>query len=192
MEVIQVNQIMSKSQSESIENTFNRERGRLLNFIKSRVRDNDQAEDIMQDVFFQLINAYDTIESLEKQTSWLFTVARNKITDFYRKKKPISLNSVQTEEDPEVWLENIMPDIDSLPDNVYLKKIIWETLESALEELPQKQREVFVAHEFENKSFKQISAETGVTVNTLLTRKRYAILFLREQLMDLYEELKSY
>ena len=192
MEVIQVNQIMTKSQSESIENTFNKERGRLLNFIKSRVRDADQAEDIMQDVFFQLINAYDTIESLEKQTSWLFTVARNKITDFYRKKKPVSLNSVQTEEEPEVWLENIMPDLESLPDNVYLKNIIWETLEAALEALPQKQREVFVAHEFENKSFKEISAETGVSVNTLLTRKRYAILFLREQLNELYEELKSY
>jgi RNA polymerase sigma factor (sigma-70 family) len=191
MEVIQVNQNMSKSQSKSIENTFNQERGRLLNFIKSRVKDADQAEDIMQDVFFQLINAYDTIESLEKQTSWLFTVARNKITDFYRKKKTVSLNSIQSEDQSDLWLENIMPDIDNLPDHVYLKKIIWETLEEALEDLPYKQREVFIAHEFENKSFKQISAETGVSVNTLLTRKRYAILYLREQLMELYEELKS-
>ena len=183
---------MSKSQSKSIENTFNKERGRLFNFIKSRVKDNELAEDILQDVFYQLINAYDTIESLEKQTSWLFTVARNKITDFYRKKKPVSLNSIQSDDDPEVWLENIMPDFDNLPDHVYLKKIIWETLEGALEDLPPKQREVFVSHEFENKSFKQISEETGVSVNTLLTRKRYAILYLREQMLELYEELKSY
>jgi len=192
MEAIQVRQNMSKSQSKSIEKTFNEERGRLLNFIKSRVKDTEQAEDILQDVFFQLINAYHTIESLEKRTSWLFTVARNKITDFYRKKKHVLMDTVLANEESGYLLENIMPDFENLPDAVYFKKIIWEALEEALEELPVKQREVFIAHEFENKSFKQIASETGVTVNTLLTRKRYAVLYLREQLSDLYNEIKRY
>ena len=183
---------MSKSQSKSIENTFNKERGRLFNFIRSRVKDNELAEDLLQDVFYQLISAYDSIESLEKQTSWLFTVARNKITDFYRKKKPVLLNQVMDEEESEVYLENIMPDLENLPDAVYFKTLVWESVEEALDQLPEKQREVFIAHEFENKSFKEISEMTGVSVNTLLTRKRYAILFLRERLNDLYEEINRY
>jgi len=192
MEVIQLNQNMSKSQSKSIENTFNKERGKLFNFIKSRVKDNDLAEDLLQDVFYQLISAYDTIESIEKQTSWLFTVARNKITDFYRKKKPVRLSQTMDGDETEVYLENIMPDLENLPDAMYFRSIIWERLEEALEDLPEKQREVFIAHEFENKSFKELSSELGVSVNTLLTRKRYAILFLREQLNDLYEEINRY
>ena len=183
---------MARQQNDVIEKTVLRERVRLLNFIRKRVSDDEEAEDILQDVFFQFVEAYRAIESIERVTSWLFTVARNKITDRYRKKKPEPLrrNIAQRDRDEEqLMLEDILPDFAHDQDDEMMRSVIWNAIEEALEELPDAQRQVFVWHEFEDKSFKEISTLTGDSVNTLLSRKRYAILHLRERLQVLYNEL---
>jgi len=184
---------MAQTQVAHIEQVFKKERGGLLGFIRKRVSRLEDAEDILQDVFYQFISAYDSIESLDKTTSWLFSVARNKITDSYRKKKPEAwsdLGFMGKNEDSEVlMLEDILPDFKNTPEDVYARNMIWESIELALEEMPTEQRQVMLLHEFEDKSFKEISEITGVSVNTLLSRKRYAILFLRKRLQDLYDEL---
>jgi len=185
---------MTKAQLELIEDTVKKERRRLFNFIRQRVPDKEDAEDILQDVFYQFISGYKQIESLEKITSWLFRVARNKITDRYRKKKPESFSSYtsatnQKAEDGPIMLEEILPDLSNGPDEVYARTIIWEQIEEALDELPEEQKKVFVLHEFEEMSFKEISELTNQSVNTLLSRKRYAVLYLRKRLQDLYNEL---
>jgi RNA polymerase sigma factor (sigma-70 family) len=187
---------MTKAQLESIEDTVKKERRRLFNFIRQRVPDKEDAEDILQDVFFQFLSAYKQIESLEKTTSWLFRVARNKIIDKYRKKKPDSFSNYTSattgnSEDGPIMLEDILPDLSNGPDEVYARSVIWTEIENALEELPLEQKQVFVLNEFEDKSFKEISEMTGVTINTLLSRKRYAVLFLRKRLQDLYDELSE-
>lgn len=183
--------VMSQEQLNILTQTVEKERGRLYNFIRQRVSRNEDAEDILQDVFFQFVNTYNTVGSIEKVTSWLFTVARNKITDSYRKKKPELLGDqyVATDEDDLLMLEDILPDFSAMPDEMMAKEMVWEQLEGSLQELPEEQRLVFIQHEFEDKSFKEIAVNTGVPVNTLLSRKRYAILFLREKLRALYEEL---
>lgn len=183
---------MARQQNDAIEKTVLRERGRLLNFIRKRVANDEEAEDILQDVFFQFVEAYRAIESIERVTSWLFTVARNKITDRYRKKKPEPLRRNMTQRDPDeepLMLEDILPDITHDQDDEMMRSVIWSAIEEALEELPDAQRQVFVWHEFDDKSFKEISVLTGDPVNTLLSRKRYAILHLRERLQALYNEL---
>ncbi|MEZ4827140.1 MAG: sigma-70 family RNA polymerase sigma factor [Bacteroidia bacterium] len=177
-----------------IKETVNKERTRLFDFIRKRVPNLDDAEDILQDVFFQFVNSFDAIESLDKVTSWLFTVARNRITDSYRKKKPENFSHKLHErngetEDEDLSLAGILKDLSRQPDTIYDRGVILDALEEALEELPELQREVFVMHEFEDKSFKEIAEQTGVTLNTALSRKRYAVLFLRERLRSLYEEL---
>lgn len=180
---------ISENRTDKIEETIRKERGRLFNFIKKRVPAPEDAEDVLQDVFYQLLDAYRAAESIEKVTSWLFTVARNKITDLYRKKKaePFSKKMPNKEDVPS--LEDILPDLSTLPDQVMARQMIWEALEEALEELPPKQKEVFEMHEFEQKSFKEISTITGEGQNTLLSRKRYAVLHLRERLRAFYEEM---
>ncbi len=173
----------------AISQTFEQERRRLFAFIRDRVPDLEDAEDILQDTFYQLVNHYDNIESLDRVSSWLFTVARNKITDSYRKKRPVRMTQVRDEDDQPINLSDILPDLSGQPDEVYARGMILDALEEALEELPEDQREVFVAHEFEGVSFKQMAEETGLSINTMLSRKRYAVLHLRERLKDVYEEI---
>lgn len=176
--------------NEPIGETFGREKDRLLGFIRARVRDVEEAEDILQDVFYQFVSHYDAIESLDAVRSWLYTVARNRITDSYRKKKPDSFSRMAgAGEDKALSLIDILPDFTAMPDEVLAREMILEALDDALEELPEAQREVFVRHEFDQQSFKDMSEEFGVGVNTLLSRKRYAVLHLRDRLQELYEEL---
>lgn len=184
---------MTTSQEEHIQQVFKNQRGGLLGFIRKRVPRLEDAEDILQDVFFQFISAYDSIESLDKVSSWLFSVARNKITDKYRKKKPTAWSDLgfqgKNENSELLMLEDILPEFKNTPEDVYARNVIWEAIELALSEMSEEQRKVMLLHEFEDKSFKEISLLTGVSVNTLLSRKRYAILFLRKKLQELYNEL---
>jgi RNA polymerase sigma factor (sigma-70 family) len=183
---------MARQQNDAIEKTVIRERGRLLSFIRKRVADEEEAEDILQDVFFQFVEAYRAIVSIERVTSWLFSVARNKIIDRYRKKKPEPLRrniAHRDREEETLMLEDILPDLAHNQDDELMRSVILNAIDEALDELPEAQRQVFVWHQFEDKSFKEISALTGDTVNTLLSRKRYAILHLRERLQTLYNEL---
>jgi RNA polymerase sigma factor (sigma-70 family) len=165
------------------------ERKRLLDFIRRRVRSEADAEDILQDVFYQLAASDSIAEPIEQLTSWLFTVARNKIIDWYRKKKPESIPVEIPDNDARLGLSDLLLDPRENPDDVYARSILWDTFGDALDDLPDDQREVFVLHEFEGRSFKEIAELTGEPINTLLSRKRYAVLFLREQLRELYDEL---
>jgi RNA polymerase sigma factor (sigma-70 family) len=184
---------MTELQNQSIQETVKKESPRLLDFIRKRIPDTDDAEDILQDVFYQLIEAYRLMKPIEEVTAWLFTVTRNKITDRFRKKKPESLEkqlSYKREEEGEMLnLSDIIPAQADPADKKMLRTAVMEELEEALDDLPKEQREVFMLHEIDGKSFKEISDMTGASVNTLLSRKRYAVLFLRERLKDLYKEL---
>lgn len=176
------------------EQTFLREKDRLLSFIRNRVSTLEEAEDILQDVFFQFISGYDTIESLDRVTSWLFSVARNKIIDRYRKEsvRPKRTNltwSSGSDEDAPLTLQEILPDLGNTPEDAYLKEVLWEAIMEALDELPEDQRAIFIMNEMEDRSFREIAEETGVSINTLLSRKRYAILALRKKLQQLYDEI---
>jgi len=175
----------SKHNITDIINTYSK---RLLGFISRRVPRSVDAEDILQEVFYQLAGS---LTSVEQVRSWLFAVARNKITDQQRKKKPdlfADLAGNDDEDNDSVTLGLVLPE-DTGPESAYLRSIFWEQLYKALEELPSDQREVFLLHEMEDFSFKEIAAKTGVPVNTLLSKKRYAVLYLRERLRPLYEEL---
>jgi RNA polymerase sigma factor (sigma-70 family) len=166
------------------------ERSRLRNFIRRRVPNPGDAEDILQDVFYKLVEANRLLMPIEHVTGWLFRVARNRITDLFRKKKPESFSDTAvTDEDDELlqW-EDLLPSPDAGPEALYARSVLLDELELAVDELPEEQREVFVAHELEGRSFKEIAAETGVSVNTLLSRKRYAVLHLRERLQTIYDE----
>ena len=172
------------------EQTFRTERKRLFDFIRRRVRTEEDAEDILSDVFYQLISSYSVTEPIEKMTSWLFTVARNKIIDWYRKKRPESLPRDLTDPSMPLNLEDILYDPTQNPDQVYARSLVWTELAETLDELPEEQKQVFVMHELEGKSFKEIAEITGEPQNTLLSRKRYAVLYLREQLQELYDEFE--
>jgi len=169
-----------------------RERLRLGNFIRGRVRDQAETEDILQDVFYEFIEAYRLPEPIEHVSAWLFRVARNRIVDHFRKKKarPISETSDPGGDDSELRLDLALPSPEAGPEAEYARSTLLKALQQALDELPENQREVFVAHEFEGNSFKEISARTGVTLNTLLARKRYAVLHLRARLQTVYDELE--
>jgi RNA polymerase sigma factor (sigma-70 family) len=167
--------------NDRITEIFRREQGRLRSFVRKRVDNEGDAEDILQDVFSALVEADWLTRPVEQAGAWLFRVARNRIVDFFRKKRP-----VQFEDE---GIEDLLPSPDAGPDAAYLRSLLWEELEQALAELPEEQRAVFIAHEIEGRSFKELSAETGVSVNTLLSRKRYAILHLRERLKDINEEI---
>ncbi|HAE12757.1 MAG TPA: RNA polymerase subunit sigma-24, partial [Bacteroidetes bacterium] len=169
--------------------------GRLLRFIRTKVANEEDAQDILQDVFYQLASNHGIVEGIENMTAWLFRVARNRIIDTYRKKKPESIDTSgigSDEEDGDSYLAQIgaiSAVRDDDPDALYERSLVWETLYEALSELPEEQRLVFELHELESKSFNEISELTGVGVNTLLSRKRYAVLHLRERMRDLYEEM---
>jgi len=176
------------------EQTFLREKDRLLGFIRNRVSSLEEAEDILQDVFYQFVAGYDTIESLDRVTSWLFSVARNKIIDRYRrdsarpKRADIGLHAGMDEDAP-LTLQDILPDLGNTPEDSYLRDVIWEAIMDALDDLPAEQRQIFVLNEIEERSFREIAEETGVSINTLLSRKRYAILALRKKLQRLYNDI---
>ncbi len=167
------------------------QRARLRNFIRRRVPDPLDAEDILQDVFYKLMEANRLLMPIEHATGWLFRVARNRITDLFRKKKPQSFGeiSVEGEGGELLQLEDLLPSPEAGPEAVYVRNLLLEELELALDELPEEQREAFVGHELEGRSFKEMAEETGVNVNTLLSRKRYALLHLRKRLQSLYDEL---
>ncbi|WPP48163.1 RNA polymerase sigma factor [Catalinimonas niigatensis] len=191
MEAISITSLADRRNLE-IERTVLKERGRLLNFIRQRVPDRDDAEDILQDVFFQFTQAYRTIESIERVTGWLFRVTRNKIADLYRKKKPEPFSQIRprdAEDEEALGLEELLPDMNIDPEDTMMRNVIWEALEAALGEMPTAQRDVFVMHEFEDISFREMSEMTGESINTLLSRKRYAIQFLRKKLQDIYNDL---
>jgi RNA polymerase sigma factor (sigma-70 family) len=177
-------------QDGQISEIVTRERSRLRNFIRRRVPNPADAEDIVQEVFYELVEANRLLMPIEHVTSWLFTVARNRITDLFRRKKPENFSEavIENEEGELLRVEDLLPSPDAGPEAVYLRNALLDELELAIDELPDGQREVFVAHELEGRSFKEISAETGVGLNTLLSRKRYAVLHLRERLQGIYNE----
>jgi len=166
------------------------ERSRLRNFIRKRVPNEADVEDILQEVFYELVEANRLLMPIEHVTGWLFRVARNRITDLWRKKKPENFSDAAAEdEDGELLqIEDLLPSPDAGPEAIYFGNVLLDELEFALDELPDEQREVFVAHEIEGRSFKELSAESGVSVNTLLSRKRYAVLHLRERLQSIHDE----
>jgi RNA polymerase sigma factor (sigma-70 family) len=167
---------------------FRSERKRLFDFIRRRVRTEADAEDILGDVFYQMVASYSVTEPIEKMTSWLLTVARNKIIDWYRKRKPESFRQRADESALPLNLEDILYDPGQNPDVLYARSLVWTELADALEDLPDEQQDVFIMHELEGKSFKEIAELTGEPVNTLLSRKRYAVLYLREALQELYDD----
>lgn len=176
------------------ENTFLKEKDKLLGFIRNRVSTLEEAEDILQDVFYQFVAGYETIESLDRVTSWLYSVARNKIIDRYRrdasrpKQTDFELVSGKDNDTP-LTLQDILPDLDNSPESTLLREAIWDEITDALAELPADQREIFIKNEIEEKGFREISEETGVSINTLLSRKRYAILALRKRLQKFYDDV---
>jgi RNA polymerase sigma factor (sigma-70 family) len=184
---------MALEQDERISEVVEREQSRLRNFIRRRVPDPGDAEDILQDVFYELVEANRLLMPIGHVTGWLFRVARNRITDLFRKRKPESLseNAVvdgDADEGERLRLEDLLPSPDAGPDALFARGVLLEELDLALDELPDEQRDVFVAHELEGRSFKEMAAATGVSVNTLLSRKRYAVQQLRERLQSIYDE----
>ena len=177
---------MAVEQDENISEVVTREKSRLRDFIRRRVPDPRDAEDVLQDVFYKLVEANRLLMPIDHVTGWLFRVARNRITDFFRKKKPESLPDG---EDDELRFDDLLPSADAGPDALYARGVLLDELDLALDELPDEQREVFIAHELEGLSFKEIAARSGVNVNTLLSRKRYAVLHLRERLHGIYDQL---
>ena len=172
---------MTLEQDKRIAEVIKREHLRLRNFIRRRVADPRDVEDILQDVFYKLVEANRLLMPIDHITGWLFRVARNRIIDFFRKTKPESFD--------ELFFEDFLPSPDAGPDAEYARKVLLDELELAIGELPKDQRDVFVAHELEGRSFEDIAGETGVSVNTLLSRKRYAVLRLRKRLQSIYDEL---
>jgi len=178
-------------QDQRISAAISLEQGRLRNFIRKRVADENDVEDILQDVFYELLEAYRLMKPIEQVSAWMFRVARNRIIDLFRKKKPEASSDepVGIAEDGEALrLEDLLPSPDAGPESAYTRSVLLEELEAALEELPEEQREVFVAHELEGRSFKELAAETGLSVNTLLSRKHYAVLHLRKRLQAIHDE----
>ncbi len=181
---------MALEQDQRIAEVVKREQARLRSFIRRRVPDPRDAEDVLQDVFFALVEANRLLMPIGHVTGWLFRVARNRIIDLFRKKKPVSFSetTVADEEDEPLGLEDLLPSPDAGPEALYARTALLDELELAVDELPPEQREVFVAHELEGRSFKEMATETGASVNTLLSRKRYALLHLRARLRSIYDE----
>ena len=184
---------MALEQDRRIADVVTREQSRLRNFIRRRVPDPRDAEDVLQDVFYALVEANRLLMPIDHVTGWLFQVARNRITDLFRKKRPERLSeTILADDDGELLqVEDLLPSPDAGPDALYARHVLLEELDLAIDELPKEQREVFVAHELEGRSFKEMAADTGVSVNTLLSRKRYAVLRLRRRLQSIYDELTN-
>jgi RNA polymerase sigma factor (sigma-70 family) len=185
--------IMAQQEDQQISEAIEREKSRLRNFIRKRVADQSDAEDILQDVFYELVEAYRMMKPVEQVTAWLFRVARNRITDLFRSKKRQASGepAVTTEDGEQLHWEDLLPSPDAGPESTYARMVLLEELDAALDELPEEQREVFMDHEFLGYSFKELAEQTGVSVNTLLSRKRYAVLHLRERLQTVYDEFRK-
>jgi len=179
------------NQDERISEAIDREQPRLRNFIRRRVADREDAEDILQDVFYELIEAYRLMKPVEQLTAWMFRVARNRITDLFRRRQREALRNAAppvTDDGEMLQLEDLLPSPEAGPDAAYARSVLLEEMDAALDELPDEQREVFVAHELMGYSFKEQASQTGVSVNTLLSRKHYAVLFLRQRLQAIHDE----
>lgn len=191
MEEVFIGDGITTDQNRRISEAIVREQGRLWQFIRKRVSDDRDAEEIFQEVFYELVAAYRLMKPVEEVGAWLFRVARNRITDLFRRKKPAALgtDSLFANEDGEQhsW-EDLLPSPDAGPEAAYAHRVLLDELDAALDDLPHEQREVFVAHEIEGQSFKELSEATGIGVNTLLSRKRYAVLALRRRLQAIYDE----
>ncbi len=178
-------------QDQQISDAIERERPRLRNFIRKRVADQGDAEDILQDVFSELVEAYRLMKPVEQVTAWLFRVTRNRITDLFRSKKREAPSAVRADlenADEDLHWEDLLPSPDAGPDSAFARDVMLDEVEAALDELPTEQREVFIAHELMGQSFKEMAAQTGVSVNTLLSRKRYAVIYLRQRLQAIYDD----
>jgi RNA polymerase sigma factor (sigma-70 family) len=183
--------LTSSAQDREIAATVRRERGRLLAFIRRRVLDSTEAEDVLQEALYELVAAYRLMQPVEQAGAWLMRVARNRIIDRFRKKKPELLadQGVEFDEDEDVGgLEDLLPSPDDGPDAVAIRQLMLEQIGTALDELPPEQRDVFIAQELEGASFKELAARWNVTVSALLSRKRYAVLYLRKRLQAAYDE----
>jgi RNA polymerase sigma factor (sigma-70 family) len=167
-------------------------RARLRSFIRRRVANDEDAEDILQEVFYELVEAYRLVKPVEEVGAWLFRVARNRIIDRFRKKRNEDASPVRSadSEAEDIGWEDSLPSMDAGPEAAYARSVLLEELDQALGELPIEQREVFVAHEIEGRSFKDLASETGVSVNTLLSRKHYAVVHLRQRLQVIYDEFR--
>jgi len=186
--------LMTEEQNLRIRETLEREQGRLRNFIRSRVLDESDVEDILQEVFYELVEAYRLMKPIERVGAWLFRVARNRIIDRFRGRRQEAArpNPRSGVEEAEMFpWEALLPSPDAGPDAAYARAVLLEEIDVALDELPEEQREVFVAHEFEGRSFRELAAATGLGVNTLLSRKHYAVLYLRRRLRAVYDEFKK-
>ena len=181
-------------QDRQISETIKREEGRLRRFIRRRVADLDDAEDILQEVFYELVEATRLMKPVEQVSAWMFRVARNRITDLFRKRRPETSTDrpAAIADDGEVLLfEDLLPSPDAGPEAAYARSVLLKEVDAALDELPDEQRDVFIAHEFEGRSFKELAIETGLSVNTLLARKHYAVLHLRRRLQAIYDEFTN-
>jgi RNA polymerase sigma factor (sigma-70 family) len=180
-------------QDREISEVMAEERPRLRSFIRRRVPNEEDVEDILQEIFYELTVARRLLMPIEYVTGWLFGVARNRITDLFRKKRPENFSDAAGVDDEGelMAMEDLLPSADAGPEAAYFRGVLLEELEDALDELPREQRDVFVAHEFDGRSFKELAAETGVGVNTLLSRKRYAVLHLRERLRAIHDEFRE-
>jgi RNA polymerase sigma factor (sigma-70 family) len=178
-------------QDQRISEAISREQPRLRNFIRKRVADRDDAEDILQEVFYELVEAYRMMKPVEQVTAWLFRVARNRITDLFRRRSREAQNREPakfTDDGEPLVLENLLPSPDAGPEAAYARSLLLAELDDALDELPAEQREAFIAHELLGYTFKELAAQSGVSVNTLLSRKHYAVLHLRQRLQTIYDE----
>ena len=183
-----VNQATAE-QDHWITQALERDGSRLRNYIRKQVLDREAAEDILQEVFLELVEAYRLLKPIEQVSAWMFRVAKNRIVDRFRGKKLDSLSSsaFADDDDVPVMLEDLLPSPESGPEAAYARRVLLEEIDEALEEMPEEQRSVFIAHEWEGISFKELSAQSGVSVNTLLSRKHYAVLHLRRRLQSIYE-----
>jgi RNA polymerase sigma factor (sigma-70 family) len=181
---------MTAEQDQRINEAVELEQARLRNFIRKRVADEGDAEDILQEVFYELVQAYRMMKPVEQVGAWLFRVARNRITDLFRKRRPKTLGNdpMVTEDGELLLLEDLLPSPDAGPEAAYARNVLLDELDAALDELPEEQRAIFIAHELEGYSFKELAAATGLSVNTLLSRKHYAVIHLRQRLQVIYDE----
>jgi RNA polymerase sigma factor (sigma-70 family) len=185
---------MTEEQNRRITETFEGQQARLRNFIRKRVLDESDVEDILQEVFYELVQAYRLMKPVERVGAWLFRVARNRIIDRFRGRRPEAARGGSpggVEEAERFPWEDLLPSPDAGPEAAYAREVLLEEIDAALDELPEEQREVFVAHEFEGRSFRELAAATGLSVNTLLSRKHYAVLYLRRRLSAIYDEFKK-
>jgi len=186
-------QWMMAQQDQQISEAIEREKPRLRNFIRKRVADESDAEDVLQEVFYELVEAYRMMKPVEQVTAWLFRVARNRMTDLFRSKKRegSSAPAVETVGEEDLQWEDLLPSPDAGPEAAYARSVLLEEMDAALDELPKEQREVFIGHELLGYSFKELAERTGVSVNTLLSRKHYAVLHLRERLQAIYDDFRK-